>query len=488
MKLKKIFPHLKINEKLNRLGVKGISDDSRSAEPGDLFFVIKRRKFDIFSVLGDVESKAAAFVGEFNLGDKLKSLIKHKPVILVKNIQDEFHRAADTFYNFQKIDLKFIGITGTNGKTTTAFLIYHILRRMGQKPALIGTIKYIIGSKTKRADYTTPDFLTLRKISKEIKDEGSRFVVMEVSSHAIAQERIKGIDFSSCVFTNLSRDHLDYHKTMANYFNIKRKLFFHNKGAVSLLNIDDRYGRKLSRESNNSLSYGTSIGADFRAGDINLSKKGCRFNLFYLGKSYPVHSRLCGMHNILNILGAVSAVYSLGFSIQDVIKTIPYFNGAEGRLESVYDDIFVDYAHTPDALRNVLRALKRIGYKKIICVVGCGGDRDKGKRKLMGQVASRCADFTFITSDNPRHENPLKICGQIEKGFSKNNYSVVAERRKAIEGAIELFNKSNSKGNRQADRETCLLVAGKGHEDYQIVGARRIPFKDSRVIREIVGK
>lgn len=480
MKLKHIFPHLKSNSQLGALEVKGISDDSRFLNKGDLFFVIKRKRFDIFSVLRDIEPKVSVFVGDLSSGKKIKNLIQHKPIILVKDIQKEFFRVADLIYGFKKSGLKIIGVTGTNGKTTTAYLIYHILKEMGKSVSLISTVRYHIGTKTYKGYHTTPDFLTLRKIFKKIKKKNGHFVVMEVSSHAIVQKRIRGIDFLRCVFTNLSRDHLDYHKTIKNYFDVKKKLFLDNKKIFSVINTDDSYGRKIFKMLPHKLSYGIKRAADCRAYNINLDKRGSRFNLVIAGKSYPVTTDLCGRHNILNILAAVGVVFSLRFPLAKVVKSISHFRPVEGRFEPVTDDIFIDYAHTPDALRKVLLSLREVGYKKIICLFGCGGERDKGKRKTMGRIACRYADFSFITSDNPRNEDPLKICRQVKEGFKKRNYSLVVDRREAIKKAIELFYKNKI----ELHKDICLLVAGKGHEDYQIIGNQRIPFKDREVIRE----
>ena len=390
-------------------------------------------------------------------------------------------------------NLKIIGITGTNGKTTTAFLIHHLLEEMGRKSSLIGTIKYIIGRKTLKANLTTPGFIELRKLLKESENAGSRFVVMEVSSHALAQGRVKELKFSHCVFTNLSRDHLDYHKTIDNYFDTKKKLFFSQRSPFSLINIDDQYGKKIFKKVKRGLSFAITAQADFKAENIVFDKRISCFDLCFLGKSYPIKTRLLGRHNILNILGAIGLVSSLGFSLSRVVKAVSAFGPVEGRLESVIPDIFIDYAHTPDALNNVLKTLREIGYKKVICLFGCGGDRDKGKRRAMGRIAAKEADFTFITSDNPRSEDPGKICLQIEKGFKKNNYLIIVDRRKAIREAIKVFLK-NRAGN------PCLLIAGKGHENYQIISAKggpasgwggkvkKVPFSDKRVVKELLKK
>jgi len=376
-------------------------------------------------------------------------------------------------------NLKIIGITGTNGKTTTAFLIYHLLKKMGQKTSLIGTIKYIIGPKAYKARLTTPGFVEMGEIFKKIKESESDFVVIEVSSHGLVQGRVKGLKFSRCLFTNLSRDHLDYHKTMKNYFNAKKKLFFSQKNLISFINIDDSYGKKIAKGLNKAFSFAIKASADFKAENISLRKNGSCFEIESSSERYKIKTRLCGRYNILNILGAVSLVSSLGFPLSKVVKAVNSFKPPLGRLEPVAKDLFVDYAHTPDALNNTLGNLRESGYEKIVCLFGCGGDRDKGKRSLMGQVASLKADFTFITSDNPRSEDLLKICSQIEKGFKNKNYLVVVDRYKAIGLAIKFFlkNKSNN---------SCLLIAGKGHEDYQIIKDKRIPFSDKRIVKQFL--
>ena len=338
---------------------------------------------------------------------------------------------------------KIIGITGTNGKTTTAFLIYHLLRRMGQETSLIGTIKYIIGPKAYKAKLTTPGFTDLGNILKKVKDTGSNFVVIEVSSHGLLQGRVKGLKFSRCLFTNLSRDHLDYHKTMKSYFSAKKKLFFPQKRVISLINTDDYYGKKIFRglKSEKALGFGIDSRADFKAENIVLGKEGSCFEITSSRKRYFLKTHLCGRYNVLNILGAVGLVSTLGFPLSEVAGAVSSFKPPKGRLEPVASDIFIDYAHTPDALANALGGLREAGYEKIICIFGCGGDRDKGKRRIMGQIASLKADFTFITSDNPRSEEPLAICSQIEKGFNKKNYLVVPDRYKAIQKGIKLFGK-----------------------------------------------
>ena len=384
-------------------------------------------------------------------------------------------------YSVSNDNLKFIGITGTNGKTTTAFLIYHLLKKLNQPTALITTVKYIIGSETIPAAYTTPPNFVLKELIKKIKKAKCRYVVMEVSSHGLRQDRTKGIKFWRCVFTNLTKEHLDYHKTMRSYFDAKSKLFTNNKKALSFINIDDSYGRKLFKMLKNKKSYGVNKVCDLQAGQFKLSDSGSTFNLIFSGRSYELYTKLLGKYNILNVLAAVGIVHSLGFSINEILRHVATFKGVEGRLQRIGSDIFIDYAHTPDALENSLKSLRELGYQKIISVFGCGGDRDSSKRKPMGCISSQLADFTFITSDNPRSENPQAICFQIKEGFKKRNFSVVVDRKKAIAKGLKLFDDYSKKGIK-----CCLLVAGKGHENYQIISSRKIPFKDSKVVRQLI--
>lgn len=477
MELKKILNKQKLDKSIASLSIKDINDDSRSAKFGDAFFILEGKSFDVFSVLKSIDDKVSCFVADRSRRREVEKCNLHSPVIFVNNIDRIYRQAVDVFYGFNSADFKFIGITGTKGKTTTAFLLHHLLTSLGQNASLLGTIKYLIGKKEYEATHTTPDYLRSRRIFSEIKKENSKYIVMEVSSHGIEQQRVSGIKFARCVFTNLSREHLDYHKTMNNYFSAKRKFFLQNKKAVSIINKDDKYGFKLIKEFKRALAYGTDNKADFTAKNIILSKEGVSFRLYYKGKGYDVKSNLLGRHNVFNILAAIATTFSLGFSLNDIIKCIATFKGVPGRLEEVSGGIFVDYAHSPDSLEKALLTLKDIGYKKIICLFGCGGNRDRGKRKIMGSISCRLSDFTFVTSDNPRHEDPLDICRQVESGFTKKNYTVIIDRKCAIEKAIEM--KRKNKGS-------CLIVAGKGHENYQIVGDKKTPFRDSEIIKSCI--
>ncbi|MCM8786726.1 MAG: UDP-N-acetylmuramoyl-L-alanyl-D-glutamate--2,6-diaminopimelate ligase [Candidatus Omnitrophica bacterium] len=480
MKITNILPDIKFT-KNSSIQITGICDDTRIVKKGDAFFIIERKNFDIFSAIKQLEDKVSVFVADIKDKKKVLPLINKKPIIFVKNIKEHFFKAVDLYYNFNTYDFNFIGVTGTNGKTTVTTLIYHILKNLRYKTALLGTIKYIIGNKEYPPLYTTPDYLLLRKILSEAKKKGVEYVVMEVSSHALVQDRVKGIQFLRCVFTNLTRDHLDYHKTMKDYFIAKCKLFIENKNALAIINTDDFYGKKIAKLVDWKLTYCIENKADIVAKNISLSTNKTEFDFVYKDTTFHIKTHLLGRHNVYNILAAVGCVISYGFSIDKIISLVASFKGVEGRLEQVVDDIFVDYAHTPDALKKVILTLRQIGYEEVICVFGCGGDRDKGKRPLMGRVADKYADFTFITSDNPRSENPILICKQIEKGFSGKNYKITIDRKCAIKEAINLWKKKFKKGNK-----CCILVAGKGHENCQIIKDKKIPFKDSKIIRTIL--
>ncbi|MCM8830929.1 MAG: UDP-N-acetylmuramoyl-L-alanyl-D-glutamate--2,6-diaminopimelate ligase [Candidatus Omnitrophica bacterium] len=479
MKIIDILPDIKY-AKNSSVKIKSICDDTRVVKKGDAFFIIERKNFDIFSAIKQLMNKVSVFVADIKDKERVLSLINKTPIIFVKNIRKHFFKAIDLFYNFNPYDFNFIGVTGTNGKTTVSTLIYHILKNLGYKSALLGTVKYIIKDKEYPPLYTTPDYLLLRKVLAKAKKENVKYVVMEVSSHAIVQDRIKGIQFFRCIFTNLTRDHLDYHKTMREYFNAKRKFFIENKNALAILNIDDFYARQIAKEVNWKLTYSLENKADIVAKNIKLDRKKTEFDLLYKDTTFHINTPLLGRYNVYNILAAIGCAISYGFLIDEIISAVATFKGVDGRLQQVADDIFVDYAHTPDALKKVILTLRQIGYKKVICVFGCGGDRDKGKRKMMGRVADKYADFTFITSDNPRSEEPLLICKQIEKGFSSKNYKILIDRKHAIREAINLWKKKFKRGN------SCVLVAGKGHESYQIIKDKKIPFKDSNIIRTIL--
>jgi UDP-N-acetylmuramoyl-L-alanyl-D-glutamate--2,6-diaminopimelate ligase len=377
------------------------------------------------------------------------------------------------------------GVTGTNGKTTTSFLIKHICENAGLRSGLIGTVRYEIGERVLPATRTTPESADLQELLAQMVNAGCKAAVMEVSSHALAQERTRGLEFDVAVFTNLTQDHLDFHRTMEDYFEAKAKLFLgltnqpNKKQSTSVINIDDRYGEQLLKrlgEDAPVVTYGLGQRADFRASNYRTEFGGTSFQLDARGRSYLVRLPLIGRFNVANALAALAAANSLGVNLRDAILSLGKAPQVPGRLEAVpakrQFQTFVDYAHTPDALLNVLKTLRELAPRRLIVVFGAGGDRDQQKRPLMGRVADQNADHSIITSDNPRKEDPLAIIEQIKKGFRSSNYEAVPDRAEAITRAISL-----------AQPRDIVLIAGKGHETYQEFADHTVPFDDVQIAR-----
>jgi UDP-N-acetylmuramoyl-L-alanyl-D-glutamate--2,6-diaminopimelate ligase len=418
--------------------------------------------------------------------------------VVVENTRTAMADLAARFYNFPARKLKLAGITGTNGKTTTTFLIKHICEKAGTRCGLLGTVRYEIGERVLPAPRTTPESLDLQELLAQIRDAGCRAAAMEVSSHALAQERTRCLEFDVAVFTNLTQDHLDYHGTMENYFEAKAKLFEQlsqqerKKKPVAIINIDDRYGQKLIAKvgppsrgygaAGNKVSvvtFGTGIKADFRASNYRMEFGGTSYQLDARGKSYLVRVPLIGRFNVANSVAALAAANALGIGVREAVLSLAKSPQVPGRLEMVpakrQFQVFVDYAHTPDALLNVLKTLRELEPKRLIVVFGCGGNRDREKRPLMAQVVDQNADYSIITSDNPRKEDPDKIIADIEKGFRGNHFEKITDRAAAIARAVEI-----------AQPRDIVLIAGKGHENYQEFADHTVPFEDIQVARRAI--
>ena len=374
--------------------------------------------------------------------------------------------------------MSMIGVTGTNGKTTTAYIAHSLLKQSWLRAGLIGTIAYDNGEEITPSTHTTPGPLELEHLLKEMLENGCRGVAMEVSSHALDQERVAGINFNVGIFTNLTQDHLDYHHTMENYFQAKVKLFEQmaadtksRRKPVAVINIDDAYGRRMAVKTS-----GSALGADFRMLVHHATARGSEYELEYKGKSYLVRVPLIGKFNMYNSLAALAAVICAGIPVRDAIASLQNIPQVPGRLELFTHpggaQIFIDYAHTPDALENVCKTLKELCSRRLITVFGCGGNRDKGKRPLMGAVAARLSDACIVTSDNPRSEEPLSIINQITAGMPEGRYAIIPDRARAIATAID-----------QARLGDIVLIAGKGHENYQELSTGRIDFSDAKEVR-----
>ena len=464
--------------------VKGITNNSKEVKEGYLFVAIKGTSVDGHNFIDEAIKKGARYIV---LEDKVKQneinkKYPHIKTFLVENARKTQAIISKEFFGKPDESLKIIGVTGTNGKTTTANLIYQYLTLFKKEAGIIGTIEYRFKNKVFSSGRTTPDSIEWFSLLKQMKDLGAEYIVSEVSSHAVDQYRVYGTIFSAGVFTNLTQDHLDYHKTMENYFLAKKKFFDYilekNFKAVSVINTDDNYGKRIFNDLKGKYVYSYGKGnSDYRISDIKISINGTTFNLFFKGKKYPIFSKLLGEFNVYNLTSAVATLHSLGFPLEELIDKASMLKPIKGRFETVYNKDFLvvnDYAHTPDALENILKSLKKIKHNRLIIVFGAGGDRDRTKRPLMGKVAEKYADIVILTSDNPRTEDPIQIIEDIKKGMEKSPV-IIEDREEAIKKAIEI-----------AEKKDIVLVAGKGHETYQIIGDKVLPFDDTQVIKKYV--
>jgi len=405
--------------------------------------------------------------------------------LVVENTRAALADLAGTFFQHPDRRLKLAAVTGTNGKTTTTFLIKHICEKAGLRCGLLGTVRYEIANRVLPAVRTTPESLDVYDLLAQMLNAACKAATMEASSHALAQERVRGLEWDVAVFTNLTQDHLDFHGTMENYFEAKAKLFTglseqkSKTHPTAVINLDDRFGKQLVDRLDKKIpviTYGLGVQADFRASNYHAEFAGTSYQLDARGKSYLVRVPLIGRFNVANSMAALAAASSMGISLRDAILSLGRSPQVPGRLEAVpakrQFQVFVDYAHTPDALLNVLKTARELSPRKLIVVFGCGGDRDKQKRPLMARVADENADYSIITSDNPRKEDPDAIIAAAEKGFRSDRYEKITDRVQAIGRAIEL-----------AQPRDIILIAGKGHEAYQEFADHTIPFDDIQVAR-----
>ena len=471
----------------------GIRVDSREVRPGDLFVALSGARVNGHDYL-EAAARAGAAAALVEQDVASSSL----PVFRVPSTIDALREASVAFYGDPSARLKVTGITGTNGKTTITYLLEGILRAAGKIPAVIGTIDYRIGEKVIRKGLTTPFPHDLQAVMSEALAEGATDLLMEVSSHSAAQGRIGGVRFDLGIFTNLTRDHLDFHGDMESYFQAKAR-FFHEylpsggKQSSIALNGDDPYGERLSREFPSALTFGFSRKRGVFPLEMDMSLEGCRMELSTPDGPLPLRSSLVGAHNASNIMAAVSGALLLRVPLEAIASGIESVRLIPGRLEPIGNEkglhIFVDYAHTPDGMDRVLATLRLLSDARLITVFGCGGNRDRGKRPEMGRIAALRSDVVVVTSDNPRGEEPDAIIAEIIPGllsegfleargtveWDKGFYLEINDRRAAITAALSLANK----------RDTVAIV-GKGHENVQIVGDRSLPFDDRDVVRDVL--
>jgi UDP-N-acetylmuramoyl-L-alanyl-D-glutamate--2,6-diaminopimelate ligase len=462
--------------------ITGLTTDSRRVRAGDLFAALEGPHRDGHRFLSAAAAAgAAALMVERRRGGG-NPLPAGTALIEVDRVRDVLGEVAGRYYGHPSGDLDLIGVTGTNGKTSVTYLLEAIFRAAGKKTGVIGTVEYRWDGRRESAPCTTPEAHDLQRMLRLMADEKVEAVAMEVSSHALAQHRILGCSFHTAIFTNLSRDHLDFHRDLEEYFHAKSRLFHDLRPGVAVINGDDPWGERILGEvPGRAVSYGRGEGADYRALEVQSDAAGLQMVLRHGGRDLALRSPLLGEHNVSNILAAAAAAGEYGLKGDDIRAGIAAAGFIPGRFERISHEgepmVLVDYAHTPDALGHALRAARGITNRDLIVVFGCGGDRDRGKRPLMGEEAARLADRTFLTSDNPRGEDPALILREIERGFrgavgGRSRLEMVPDRSRAIAEAIA-----------GAGAGDVVLVAGKGHEDYQIFAGRTVPFSDREEAR-----
>jgi UDP-N-acetylmuramoyl-L-alanyl-D-glutamate--2,6-diaminopimelate ligase len=476
--------------------ISGLAFDSRTVELGDLFFCVSGFRSDGHEFAPAAVSRgAAALVVE-------RELSLGVPELLVPSVRAAMPALAARFYGYPSRELKVVGVTGTNGKTTTTYLVRALLEAGGEQCGLLGTVKSVIGGAQRPVQRTTPEAIDLQADLRAMLDGGDRACAMEVSSHALELGRTAGVAFSAAIFTNLTQDHLDFHESMEEYFLAKRRLFIPQDGeppGVSVVNVGDEYGGRLAEELGDALTFALDAPADYSAVDVRCGFDGCRFLLRSPAGERQVRLPMPGRFNVENALGALAAVAGLGGDMDVMLGALERGVHVPGRFEPVHEGqdfaVLIDYAHTPDSLENVLGAAAELtsgggggeggAHGRVICVFGAGGDRDRGKRRLMGEIAARMADEALVTSDNPRSEDPEEIIAEIMAGAAgvqraggagggEARVRPITDRREAIEEAIA--------HGRSGD---VLVIAGKGHEQGQeFEDGRKVPFDDAAVARE----
>ncbi|MGY0375185.1 UDP-N-acetylmuramoyl-L-alanyl-D-glutamate--2,6-diaminopimelate ligase [Clostridium sp. JNZ J1-5] len=451
--------------------------DSRKIDSGDLFVCIEGFNVDGHNYINNAVCKGAtAIICSKDINANLDCT-----VIKVNDTRKALAIVSSNLYGNPSRDIKLIGITGTNGKTTSTYMIKSILEGAGYKTGLIGTIANYIGGEKLKADRTTPESLELHSLFNEMKNREIEYCIMEVSSHSLSLNRVYGLNFSQAIFTNLTQDHLDFHKTFENYYRAKLSLFENTNN--SIINIDDTYGRKMIEDipkSSSIVTYSIEGLGDLVAKNIENHSRGAEFDLQFKGENVHINLSIPGKYNVYNALCSAGACLSEGVSLE-LIKEGLENVVVPGRCEiatknyNLRFDVIIDYAHTPDGLENILKTAREFTKGRLISVFGCGGDRDKTKRPIMGNIGSELSDVAIITSDNPRSEEPMSIIQDVIGGIKKDNYVVVENRREAIKEAMKM-----------AEKDDVIVVAGKGHEDYQILKDRVIHFDEREVISDII--
>ena len=457
--------------------VKELRYNSRKVEKGDVFCCVVGTLADGHKYAAQaVEAGAAALVVE-------RRLDLDVPQVLVKNTRIAMAEMAAEYYGHPADEMVMVGITGTNGKTSTSYMLKSIAERMGKKVGLIGTIRNMIGDIIIDTERTTPESVDLQRILRRMKEENVDVVIMEVSSHSLDQKRVHGISYDVGCFTNLTQDHLDYHKTFENYFSAKKLLFAQSKKAV--VNIDDPYAADMVKGLDIPvLTIGVREQADVTASEIDIATRGVQFDFNYRNVTSRFNVPIPGLFSVFNAMCAAGMALSLGWTLDSIKYGLEHMVSVSGRLEPLPTGkneftVLLDYAHTPDALENVLKTVRGFATGRVVILFGCGGDRDQAKRPIMGEIAGRFSDYAIVTSDNPRSEDPMDIIRSVEDGVKKSGceYTVIENRREAIEYALK-----------NAQKNDVIILAGKGHENYQEINGGKQPFDEKEIVAEILGR
>ncbi|MBN2200200.1 MAG: UDP-N-acetylmuramoyl-L-alanyl-D-glutamate--2,6-diaminopimelate ligase [Candidatus Aminicenantes bacterium] len=466
----------------DRTDIQGIAYSSAQAANGWLFAALKGLRRDGLDFVPEALKKGAAAV----LCDRPQPRPMNAVWVEVPDARLALALASANFFGRPSRKLTVVGVTGTKGKTTVTHILESILLEAGFRPGVLGTIAYRGPGLSEPAGRTTPEAPDIQRFLRLMLDAGATHALLEVSSHALDLKRVWGVEFDAAIFTNLSGEHMDYHSSMEDYFETKKRLFFLNsKKQTAVVNVDDPYGRKLLQDlPMKTITFGCGPEAIVRAAQSSFDRTGLRITVDFPGGRTEIASPLMGRHNLYNILAALATGLALNLPLSHITAGIAALRGVPGRLERVDNDrglmIFVDYAHTDNALRHLLETARGLEAGRVILVFGAGGDRDRFKRERMGEAAAELADWTFLTSDNPRSEEPAAILSEIEKGFlnrNAKNYTALVDRREAIARALDFARKGD-----------VVLVAGKGHEDYQEIKGKRRPFSDVAVVKDILAR
>lgn len=471
------------------LKIEDIQHDSRKVKPGALFVCMVGAHVDGHSFIPQAREKGAVAILTANEDADMPAGMS---VLVVNDLVKSLQLIAPYFHDYPARDMRIIGITGTNGKTSISYMLRSMLRKMGFRVGLIGTIQIMIEDEILPIHNTTPDVVELQNTIANMRNKGMDYVVMEVSSHALDQNRVAGMEFDTVVFTNLTQDHLDYHKTLENYKLAKAKLFEMvgaaanvKNGKCAVVNVDDEAGQTMLDHANcRHITYAINREASLKAEDIQVLASGAKFNIKVGNAVLPLDLKITGIFNVYNVMAAVGAAMAEGLPPAVIKSALDEFTSVPGRFELVRGGqdfaVIVDYAHTPDGLENILNTARQIAKKRIITVFGCGGDRDRTKRPIMGRIAAELSDVVIVTSDNPRTEDPQFILNQVIEGVlekvGNKQHEDIIDRRQAIFRAVEI-----------AEPDDIVVIAGKGHENYQILKDKTIHFDDKEVAAEAIG-